>query len=114
MIHIGNFEVLEEKRLIVPDTIVDGAWLDFLNNQEIIRIHLMFVNNDQEKDSGIKIHGKENHSEITLTNWKNSFGTCTSEPIKIAKSDDSRDIFVMIASTKISSVNIVDVQLMLR
>lgn len=114
MNRIGVFDILEEKRLIVPDSNEDGGWIDFMNGVEMLQLHLLFKTDDSDKSSRIKIRGMDDHSEITLVNWNNVLGTCTLEPLKLGKTADDREIYVMIVSTKISSVNVVGVQLMLR
>lgn len=111
MNRIGNYDIIGEKRLMVPEQEADGVWVDFQNEKERFQLHLFFEKSDATPS--IKILGKEDHSEITLINWSDTLGTCTTAPLKVGVTNDNRSMYILIASSKISSMNMVDVQFML-
>lgn len=69
MYRIGNFDIVEDKRLIVPNSGKDDIWVDFKVDNELIQIRLLFTFDESQQRSTIKILGKTDHSEISLINW---------------------------------------------
>jgi hypothetical protein len=113
MDRIDTYDVVETKRLIVPDGMGEDVWFRFLNGDETIQLRLIIKNDESSQDSVIKVIGRNDHAEIDLVNWNGELGTSTLKPVKIGTSENNRQIFVMIALWRINTVTIVDAQLML-
>lgn len=113
MDRIDTYDVVETKRLIVPDGMGEDVWFRFLNGDETIQLRLIIKNDESSQDSVIKVIGRNDHAEIDLVNWNGELGTSTLKPVKIGTSENNRQIFVMVALWRINTVTIVDAQLML-
>lgn len=113
MDRIDSFDVIEEKRLIIPDGMGENVWFRFANGDETIQMRLIIKSDESCQTSEIKVFGRGDHAEIVLTNWIGELGTSTLKPVKIGTSANNRKIFVMIALWRINTVTIVDAQLML-
>ena len=113
MDRIDNYDVVEVKRLIVPDGMGTDVWFKFMNENELIQLRLVFKNDDSNLASEIKVLGRNDHAEILLVNWNGDLGTSTLKPIRIGSSENNRQIFIMIALWRINTVTIIEAQLML-
>lgn len=113
MDRIDSFDVVEEKRLIIPEGMSENVWFRFVNGKEIIQLRLIIKNDESSQASEIRVFGRDDHAEIVLVNWNVELGTSTLKPVRIGTSENNRKIFVMVALWKINTVTIVDAQLML-
>ena len=113
MDRIDNYDIVDEKRLIIPEGMGTDVWFRFMNGNEAIQLRLIIKSDDNNKDSEIKVFGRENHAELVLVNWDGDLGSSTLKPVRIGSTEANRQIFVMVALWRINAVTIVDVQLML-
>lgn len=113
MDRIDNFDIVEAKRLIIPDGMGEDVWFRFANGDETIQLRLIIKNDESSQTSEIKVFGRDDHAEIVLTNWNGELGTSTLKPVRIGTSANNKKIFVMVALWRINTVTIVDAQLML-
>lgn len=113
MDRIDNYDIIEAKRLIIPEGMGTDVWFRFKNENEMIQLRLVIKNDDSKQTSEIKVFGRNDHAEILLVNWNGDLGTSTLKPMRIGTSENNRQIFVMIALWRINTVTIIEAQLML-
>ena len=82
-ITIGGREQIGHASLLVPKS--DDAWLEFGADAWNVRIHVVFVEDPDEKDHGFTLRGIEDYAELTFKNWNRSLPAAIDEPFELGR-----------------------------
>ena len=107
---IGDKKVVSVFSLIAPDDVPSSV--ETVIDSQAIKLKLHFHPNDGDQPR-IDWQPEGEYLNIYFRGWKNSLGTATEKPVKIATDPSGKILGFMVAHWRIGNVNRIDFQLLL-
>ncbi|MDA3838636.1 MAG: hypothetical protein PF574_06610 [Candidatus Delongbacteria bacterium] len=109
---IGDKKVVHTASLIIPEN--EKASFDFsVGNWEINLQVFCKIDKDEAKQGILAVEIIDGIPNMILTNWLNSLGMATIEPVEFGTTDSGNKLYTMISQWYIGGVNKIDIQFLL-
>ena len=109
---IGDWNTVETFTLIIPSG--ETAKLNFNYKSIFFKFEIIFRNNDENKESHIKIEKEDGYLKLVFTNWNNALGAALTEVSKVATYNNNLDLGLIAVHWKIGDVDRLDVKFLVK
>jgi hypothetical protein len=94
---IGGREQIANTSLLIGRS--EDAWIEFKADTWNVRLHVLFIENADEKDQGFQLLGKNDHAELTFKNWKSSLPAAIETPFTLGEVNGKTVVFLFTGYT---------------
>ena len=89
---VGGREQIAHASLLIGRS--EDAWIEFTADTWNVRLHILFVDDANDKEHGFTLLAKDDHAELTFRNWISQLPMAIEIPFALGETDGKKVVFL--------------------